>query len=139
MVHAISMWNKMSARSLRIALIGTTTLLATITIVKLAAAAPLTMTVAPYLAFAPADLRVRVDVPRSPQNRTLVIVAESDEFYRSSEMPLEGEDAPRVIEVQFRSLPNGQYLVLGETRDQNGRTLAAVRQDVRVLSMAGSR
>ena len=139
MVHATSMRNNMSARWLRIAFIGTTALLATITIVKIAAAAPLTMTVAPYLAFAPADLRVRVDVPRSSQNRTLVIVAESDEFYRSSEMPLEGEDAPRVIEVQFRSLPNGQYSVLGETRDQNGRTLAAVHQEVRVLSMAGSR
>jgi hypothetical protein len=139
MVHATSMRNNVSARWLRIAFIGTTALLATITIVKIAAAAPLTMTVAPYLAFAPADLRVRVDVPRSSQNRTLVIVAESDEFYRSSEMPLEGEDAPRVIEVQFRSLPNGQYSVLGETRDQNGRTLAAVHQEVRVLSMAGSR
>ena len=139
MVHATSMRNNMSARWLRIAFIGTTALLATITIVKIAAAAPLTMTVAPYLAFAPADLRVRVDVPRSSQNRALVIVAESDEFYRSSEMPLEGEDAPRVIEVQFRSLPNGQYSVLGETRDQNGRTLAAVHQEVRVLSMAGSR
>ena len=133
------MRNNVSARWLRIAFIGTTALLATITIVKIAAAAPLTMTVAPYLAFAPADLRVRVDVPRSSQNRALVIVAESDEFYRSSEMPLEGEDAPRVIEVQFRSLPNGQYSVLGETRDQNGRTLAAVHQEVRVLSMAGSR
>ena len=139
MVHATSMRNNVSARWLRIAFIGTTALLATITIVKIAAAAPMTMTVAPYLAFAPADLRVRVDVPRSSQNRTLVIVAESDEFYRSSEMPLEGEDAPRVIEVQFRSLPNGQYSVLGETRDQNGRTLAAVHQEVRVLSMAGSR
>jgi len=133
------MSKNMNARSLRIALIGTTTLLSTITAVKFDAAAPLTMTVAPYMAFAPADLRVRVDVPRSPQNRSLVIVAESDQFYRSSEMPLDGEDAPRTILVQFRSLPDGEYLVRGETRDQDGRILAAVRREVRVLSMAGNR
>jgi hypothetical protein len=139
MVHATSMCNNMSAQSLRLGLLGITTLLATITVVKLAAAAPLTMTVAPYMAFAPADLRVRVGVPRSPQNRSLLIVAESDQFFRSSEMPLDGEGAPRTIVVQFHSLPDGVYSVLGETRDQDGRTLSAVRQEVRVLSMAGSR
>jgi hypothetical protein len=133
------MTKNMNAHSLRIALIGATTLLATITAVRFAAASPLTMTVAPHMAFAPADLRVRVDVPRSPQNRTLLVVAESDQFYRSSEMPLDGEDAPRTILVQFRSLPDGEYQVRGETRDQDGRILAAVRREVKVLSMAGSR
>ena len=129
----------MNARSLRIALIGTVTVLATITVVGLAANVPLAMTVAPYLAFAPADLRVRVDVARSAQNRSLLVVADSDDFYRSSEVPLDGEAAPQTIVVQFRSLPGGEYSVLGEVRDGNGRTLATVHQEVMVVPLRGNR
>ena len=96
--------------------------------------APLTMTVDPSVSFAPAELRVRLDVTPSARNRSLVVVAESEEFYRSSEMPLAAEEAPRSVTVQFRGLPRGEYSVSGEIRDVDGRPLAMVHQEIRVLT-----
>ena len=96
------------------------------------------MTVAPPLAFAPAELRLRVDVTPNARNRSLIVVAESEDFYRSSEMPLKGEEAPRLFTVQFRGLPGGEYSVSGEVRDADGRTLAIARQEIRVLPFDGS-
>lgn len=97
--------------------------------------APLTMTVNPSISFAPAELRVRLDVTPSARNRSLVVVAESVDFYRSSEMPLDAEEAPRSVTVQFRGLPRGEYYVSSEVKDAGGRTLAAVHQEIRVLSL----
>jgi|SRR5215467_12133874 len=97
--------------------------------------APLTMTVDPSVAFAPAELRVRLAVTPSARNRSVVVVAESDDFYRSSEMPLDAEEAPRSVTVQFRGLPRGEYAVSGEVRDVDGRTLTTVHQEIRVLAL----
>jgi len=96
--------------------------------------APLTMTVDPSVSFAPAELRVRLDVTPSARNRSLVVVAESEDFYRSSEMPLAAEEAPRSVTVQFRGLPRGEYSVSGEIRDVDGQPLAMVHQENRVLA-----
>ena len=97
--------------------------------------APLSMTVDPSVSFAPAELRVRLDVTRNALNRSLVVVAESEDFYRSSEMPLDAEAAPRSVTVQFRALPRGEYSVSGELRAADGRTLATVHQEIKVLSL----
>ena len=96
--------------------------------------APLTMTVDPSVSFAPAELRVRLAVTPSEHNRSLVVVAESEDFYRSSEMPLNAEEAPRSVTVQFRGLPRGEYAVSGEVRDADGRSLATVHQEIRVVA-----
>ena len=48
----------------------------------------LKMSVSPTQSLAPAYLRVRVTVEPNEVNRTVVIAAESDDYYRSSEMPL---------------------------------------------------
>jgi hypothetical protein len=101
----------------------------------LSSEAPLTMAVAPSVSFAPAELRVRLGVTPGARNRSLVVVAESEDFYRSSEMPLDAEEAPRSVTVQFRGLPRGVYAVSGEVRDVDGQILAAVHQEIRVLSM----
>jgi hypothetical protein len=93
------------------------------------------MTLAPHVAYAPADLRARLTVTPRAGNRSLVLIAESEDFYRSSEVPLEGEGAPRSVTVQFRGLPRGEYSVSGELRDADGRVLAAVRQDISVLPL----
>jgi len=94
----------------------------------------LSMTVDPSVSFAPAELRVRLDVTPSARNRSLVVVAESEDFYRSSEMPLAAEEAPRSVTVQFRGLPRGDYSVSGEIRDVDGRPVATVHQEIRVLA-----
>jgi hypothetical protein len=94
----------------------------------------LAMTISPHLSFAPADLRVRLDVTPNARNRSLLVVAESDEFYRSSELPLDAEDAPRSITIQFRGLPPGEYAVSSEAKDADGGRCAFVHQEITVLA-----
>jgi len=100
---------------------------------------PLAMTIAPHLSFAPADLRVRLDVTPNARNRSLLVVADSDEFYRSSEVPLDAEDAPRSFTIQFRGLPPGAYLISSEVKDADGGRCAFVHQEIRVLAGSATR
>src|SRR5262249_20185377 len=71
----------------------------------------LTLRVSPAVAFAPANLVVRTTIEADPDNRAVQIRAESDDFYRSSEMQLNGDSAPRTTMFEFRSLPPGTYEV----------------------------
>jgi hypothetical protein len=90
--------------------------------------------VTPWVAFAPADLRVRAMVAIDKDNRSLEIIAESESFYRSSEVDLAGEFAPRTTTFEFRSLPGGEYNVRAIVKGVNGRALAVTQQTVRVVS-----
>jgi hypothetical protein len=69
----------------------------------------LTIKVTPAVALAPAFVRIRATVGAHDDNRALVIVAESEDFYTSSEIHLDGRHAPRVSVVEFPSLPTGLY------------------------------
>ena len=71
----------------------------------------LTITVEPAVAVAPATVRVRARIQPDVDNRTLEIVAESTDFYSSSELSLDGDRAPRVSAFEFRSLPVGDLTV----------------------------
>ena len=93
----------------------------------------LAIRVSPAVAFAPATLRVQTTIGSDAANRSVEIIAESEEFYRSSEMQLDGEAAPRTNYFQFRSLPTGQYSVRAILRGQGGRELAAVEQRVSIV------
>jgi hypothetical protein len=73
----------------------------------------LTVRVTPAVALAPAFVRVWATIGARDDNRALVIVAESEDFYTSSEIPLDGRHAPRVSVVEFPSLPTGLYDVTG--------------------------
>ena len=85
----------------------------------------LTMHVAPNrVTAAPGWLEVRATVETSSDNRALEIVAESDEYFRSSQIPLDGERAPRINEVLFKGLPQGQYAVSVTLVGVNGRRAA---------------
>jgi hypothetical protein len=87
--------------------------------------------------FAPANLNIRVRVVPSAENRALEVVAESGEFYRSSQVPLEGEHAPATTTFEFRGLPGGDYMIHGILTDSSGRRRATAEQSVRVLSPDG--
>ena len=65
----------------------------------------------PGVALAPANVNVRARVDRDADNRGLEIAAESDEFFRSSYIALDGDRAPVVTELSFKGLPSGQYRV----------------------------
>ncbi len=93
----------------------------------------LAIRVSPAVAFAPATLRVQTTIEADEANRSIEIIAESEEFYRSSEMQLDGDAAPRTTYFQFRSLPTGQYSVRAILRGQGGREIAAVERKVNIV------
>ena len=98
----------------------------------------ISMQVSPSVAFAPANLSVRTTIAADARNRTIEIVAESTDFYRSSEMQLDGESAPKTTIFQFRSLPTGEYSVRAVLRGQGGRELASTAQIVNIVDAASS-
>jgi hypothetical protein len=107
---------------------------------SLGAGERMTLKVSPAVAFAPANLVVRATIPADADNRAVEIVAESDDFYRSSQIQLEGEKAARTSLFEFRSLPPGTYQVRANLLGADGRSRAMIRQQVSVIaSGAGER
>jgi len=97
----------------------------------------MTMTVTPAQALAPSPLRVRVRIEPSGENRSLTVSADSGGFYRSSEIPLDGERAPKTIEVEFREVPEGAYDILGIVKDSAGHQRFVVRRSANVIGPGG--
>jgi len=99
----------------------------------LGADARLSMKVSPAVAFAPANLTLRATVVPDSRNRMLQIIAESDDYYRSSDIQLDGERAPRTTLVHFKSLPGGVYQVSALLKGAGGEELAFAQYDVTVV------
>jgi hypothetical protein len=78
----------------------------------------------PSVSQAPASVRIEVVVPQDDDNRTLKIVVDSGDFFRSSTIDLEGADAPGFFSVQYRSMPAGAYEVDVELRGRTGTLIA---------------
>jgi hypothetical protein len=105
----------------------------------LGAGGRITMRVSPAVAFAPANLVVRATIEADAANRAVEVIAESADFYRSSEIQLEGERAARTNTFEFRSLPPGAYEVRATLFGASGPR-GIVRQQVNVIaSGAGDR
>ena len=94
---------------------------------------PLAMRVSPAVSFAPANLIVRATIEADASNRAVEIIAESPEFYRSSEIELDGDNAPRTSTFEFRSLPQGTYEVKAILYGNDGHARAQARQQVNVI------
>ena len=100
----------------------------------------ITMKVFPAVAFAPANLIVRAMIVADADNRAVEIIAESEDFYRSSRIQLEGDRAARTNTFEFRSLPPGTYEVRANLFGSNGEHRATIRQQINVIaSGAGDR
>jgi hypothetical protein len=99
----------------------------------------LSLRVSPAVAIAPADLTVRATIEASGSNRAIEIIAESGEFYRSSEIPLDGENAPRTARFEFHGLPGGTYAVHAVLKGANDGVLARVHQEVHVVASGAER
>lgn len=93
----------------------------------------LSMKVSPAVAFAPANLVVRAYVAADADNRAIEVIAESADFYRSSQMELDGDKAPRTNVFEFRSLPTGTYQVSAVLMGAQGQR-ALVRSQVNVMA-----
>jgi hypothetical protein len=98
----------------------------------------LTMRVTPLVAFAPAYLIVQTRIEADDRNRSIEIVAESRDFYRSSEIPLDGDKAPRSSRFEFRGLPGGRYTVAAVLKGTN-EVLALTHQEVNVVETPAGR
>jgi hypothetical protein len=94
----------------------------------------ISMKVSPAVAFAPANLVVRAMIEADADNRAIEIIAESADFYRSSQIQLEGDKAPRTNQFEFRSLPSGTYEVRALLIGAGGQQRAYVRQQVNVIA-----
>lgn len=92
----------------------------------------ISMKVSPAVAFAPANLVVRATIPSDADNRAVEILAESSDFYRSSEIQLEGDKAARTTMFEFRNLPPGTYEVRATLFGTSGKR-GVVRQQVNVI------
>ena len=93
----------------------------------------LAIRVSPWVFSAPAYVVVRATIEHDARNRAIQISAESADFYRSSEMSLEGEKAPRVSQFEFPNLPSGVYEVRAVLKDSRNRALAFARTEVHVM------
>jgi hypothetical protein len=93
----------------------------------------LRIAVSPAVSFAPSSVDIRARVVPNAENRALEVIAESEDFYRSSLISLEGENAPATITFAFRGLPGGDYLVSAILTDGGGRQRAMARQQLTVI------
>jgi hypothetical protein len=100
---------------------------------------PLTVKVSPAISFAPANLIIRTSVDPDAFNRSLEVVAESGDFYRSSTVMLEGDRAPKTTQFEFRSLPPGEYEVSVVVTGADGKQRAISRAKATVVESAGAR
>lgn len=108
----------------------------------LAATAPigaenaLALRVTPLVAGAPATVFITVTVAPNERNRVLVIEDDSDLYYRSSEVQLDGDKAARTHRLMFRGLPPGEHRVTAVVHGTNGFR-ARVSQAVLVIGARG--
>ena len=85
----------------------------------------LRMQVTPAVSLEPAVLTVRVSVEPSADNRVLQIVAESKDFFRRSEVQIDGERGAPLNVFEFRNLPTGLYHVTSVLTGASGRRATA--------------
>ena len=105
-----------------------------ITTLPMGAGERITVKVSPAVAFAPANLVVRTMIEADQDNRAVEIIAESADFYRSSQIQLEGDKAPRTTSFEFRSLPPGTYDVRALLIGADGEQRAFARQTINVIA-----
>ncbi len=102
---------------------------------SLSASGKVVVKASPAVSFAPANLVIQAVVPADRKNRSIEIIAESSDFYRSSEVQLDGETAPVVTVREFASLPAGTYRVTAVLKGSGDQPIALAHQQVSVLSI----
>ena len=91
---------------------------------------------APTMMVAPGRLVVETVVEPDSANRAIQVVAESADWYRSSEVQLDGDTAPRRNTFEFNGLPKGTYQIHAMLLDSVGQQRALVVRTLVVVSHA---
>jgi hypothetical protein len=89
---------------------------------------------APTVMLAPGHLVIQTGVEPDSENRWIQVIAESPDFYRSSEIQLSGATAPRRNTFEFKDLPNGAYEIRAMLLGSDGEPRALVVRKLQVLS-----
>jgi hypothetical protein len=100
---------------------------------RVSTAAPLRLLVYPRVSRAPAIVRIQARVEPAEGNRALEIIIDSDDYYRSSTIELEGAEAPRVHSVEFRHVPVGVHEIRLVLTGATGAVRATVHDRVLIL------
>ncbi len=85
---------------------------------------------------APATVVVNVAIEPGADNYKLLIEADSAKFFRSSEIELAGVDDKRIHTVQFKNLPEGEYLLRAEVQSRTA-VLGQATQELTVMGIGG--
>ena len=96
----------------------------------------LALKVTPAVAMAPAYVVATVTVERDVENRQLEVAAESETFFRSSLITLDGERAPRTNQITWRDMPGGEYAVTAVLHGSGGQRAIAQRSVVVISSLS---
>ena len=85
---------------------------------------------------APATVPIIVAVEPGADNRALFIEADGEDYYRSSEVELDGEKEKRLHTIEFKSLPAGAYVLRAEVRSDT-KVLGTSQQKLLVTGARG--
>jgi hypothetical protein len=80
------------------------------------------------VAMAPAVLRSTVFVEQHPDNRMLRVSIDGENYFGSSDIPLEGADSKRSHFLEWKGLPAGEYQVSTELFGTSGERAVLVRR-----------
>jgi hypothetical protein len=94
----------------------------------------LNIAVSPIYSTAPSVVRVRIRVEPNPENRVLEIIADSEDFYRRSDVQLDGDQAPTTFQLEFPDVPGGEYEVKAVLIDSAGKTCATSHAQATVIA-----
>ena len=92
----------------------------------------LRMAVSPSVSFAPAIVRVRFNIERHADNRMLHVAVESDSYFRSSTIQIDGNDGPATVSLVYESLPPGEYVIAGFLMDASQHNRAVAHRETTV-------
>ena len=88
---------------------------------------------APTVMLAPGHLLARALVEPDPANGSIQMTADSSEFYRRSEIQLNGDAAPRSTTFEYLDLPRGRYEIHVVLLDAHGEPRATVNRRLDVV------
>jgi hypothetical protein len=90
------------------------------------------------VASAPAEVIVTATVERNADNRSLEIAADSGDFFTSSTVGLDGDQAPRTTQLRLKNLPSGEYEIVVALRGSHGERIYDRRTFI-VMPSVGAR
>lgn len=93
----------------------------------------LTLRLTPRVVSAPGFLRSLIRVAPNDANRVLRVEIDSDDYYRSSDIPLEGASAPMSHFVDWKQVPAGNYDLIVSVLGTSGDARAVRRVNFQVI------